>query len=149
MEVGSISAPAGGLLTIRSSRVSNRLPKVVRPGEPIAPVSSHVAGKYGLGDGCVVVGGTTDSIAAFLAAGASEVGDAVTSLGSTVAIKLLSEVPVDDASTGVYSHRLGDRWLVGGASNAGCAVLREQGFQTVPIQKSHYLAHLNPRCRLH
>jgi sugar (pentulose or hexulose) kinase len=37
-------------------------------------------------------------------------------------------VPVDDATRGVYSHRLGDRWLVGGASNAGCAVLREQGF---------------------
>jgi hypothetical protein len=26
------------------------------------------------------------------------------------------------------SHRLGDAWLVGGASNVGCAVLREQGF---------------------
>ena len=115
--------------------VTDRLPKVVRPGEPIAPVSSDVAGKYGLGDGCVVVGGTTDSIAAFLAAGASEVGDAVTSLGSTVAIKLLSEVPVDDASTGVYSHRLGDRWLVGGASNAGCAVLREQGFDSDELQQ--------------
>jgi len=81
-----------------------------------------------LASGCLVVGGTTDSIAAFLAAGADSVGDAVTSLGSTVAIKLLSDVPADDASTGVYSHRLGDRWLVGGASNAGCAVLREQGF---------------------
>ena len=109
---------------------SGRLPAVVRPGEPIAPVSADVASKYGLADGCVVVGGTTDSIAAFLAAGASEVGDAVTSLGSTVAIKLLSDVPADDASTGVYSHRLGDRWLVGGASNAGCAVLREQGFSS-------------------
>ena len=77
---------------------------------------------------CLVVGGTTDSIAAFLAAGASEVGDAVSSLGSTLAIKLLSSIPVDDSSTGVYSHRLGDQWLVGGASNAGCAVLREQDF---------------------
>ena len=42
--------------------------------------------------GCLVVGGTTDSIAAFLAAGAERVGEAVTSLGSTVAIKLLSDV---------------------------------------------------------
>ena len=108
--------------------VRGKLPAVVRPGEPIADVSADLVAKYGLAEGCVVVGGTTDSIAAFLAAGASEVGDAVTSLGSTVAIKLLSDVPVDDASRGVYSHRLGDRWLVGGASNAGCAVLREQGF---------------------
>ena len=74
----------------------------------------------------MVVGGTTDSIAAFLAAGARETGDAVTSLGSTLAIKLLSDTFADDAARGVYSHRLGDRWLVGGASNAGCAVLREQ-----------------------
>lgn len=108
--------------------VDGRLPEVVRPGEPVASVSAEIISKYGLREGCVVVGGTTDSIAAFLAAGAQEVGDAVTSLGSTVAIKLLSDAPVDDATRGVYSHRLGDRWLVGGASNAGCAVLREQSF---------------------
>ena len=110
--------------------VHERLPAVVRPGDLVGAVSAEVAARWGLPPSCTVVGGTTDSIAAFLAAGATEVGDAVTSLGSTVAIKLLSSVPVDDASRGVYSHRLGNRWLVGGASNAGCAVLREQGFDT-------------------
>ena len=50
---------------------------------------------------------------------------AVTSLGSTLAIKLLSERRVpDDARYGLYSHRLGAGWLVGGASNTGGAVLR-------------------------
>ena len=34
----------------------------------------------------------------------------------------------------MYSHRLGDKWLVGGASNAGCAVLREQGFDADELQ---------------
>lgn len=72
--------------------------------------------------------GTTDSIAAFLAAGVSKPGQAVSSLGSTLAIKLLSTVCVEDAERGIYSHRLGDLWLVGGASNTGCAVLRQQGF---------------------
>ena len=49
----------------------------------------------------------------------------MTSLGSTLAIKLLSEVRVeDDARYGLYSHRLGSGWLVGGASNTGGAVLR-------------------------
>ena len=52
----------------------------------------------------------------------------MTSLGSTLAIKLLSETPVEDSSRGIYSHRLGDRWLVGGASNVGCAVLRQEQF---------------------
>ena len=54
----------------------------------------------------------------------------MSSLGSTLAVKLLSATPCDDASRGIYSHRLGDLWLVGGASNVGCAVLREQGFDT-------------------
>lgn len=42
-------------------------------------------------------------------------GQAVTSLGSTLAVKLLSEVPVEDSARGIYSHRLGDLWLVGSA----------------------------------
>eukprot|EP00435_Cladocopium_sp_Y103_P052269 s427_g16.t1 len=69
-----------------------------------------------------------DSIAAFLAAGTKEVGEAVTSLGSTLAVKLRSLVRVDDAAFGVYSHRLGGdpvQWLVGGASNTGGVVLRK------------------------
>jgi len=49
----------------------------------------------------------------------------VTSLGSTLAVKLVSEARVDDARFGVYSHRLDGAWLVGGASNAGGAVLRQ------------------------
>ena len=49
----------------------------------------------------------------------------VTSLGSTLAVKLLSSTRVDDARYGIYSHRLGDMWLVGGASNSGGAVLRQ------------------------
>jgi sugar (pentulose or hexulose) kinase len=32
---------------------------------------------------------------------------------------------VEDARYGIYSHRLGDLWLTGGASNTGGAVLRQ------------------------
>lgn len=46
-------------------------------------------------------------------------------MGSTLAIKLLSTTRVEDARFGVYSHRLDDKWLVGGASNTGGAVLRQ------------------------
>jgi hypothetical protein len=42
-----------------------------------------------------------------------------------MAIKLVSRVRVEDARFGVYSHRLDDMWLVGGASNTGGAVLRQ------------------------
>jgi len=106
------------------------LPDVVRPGGEICKISELAVKKFGLPSDCLVVGGTTDSTAAFIASRASSPGEAVTSLGSTLAIKILSKEPVDDASFGVYSHRLGDMWLVGGASNVGCAVLRQEKFGT-------------------
>ena len=100
------------------------LPQVLKPGTPIGTVTPQVAQKLGLAADCIVCAGTTDSIAAFLASEVATPGIAVTSLGSTLVIKLLSQTRVDDVKYGIYSHRLGDLWLVGGASNTGGAVLR-------------------------
>jgi hypothetical protein len=47
----------------------------------------------------------------------------VTSLGSTLTVKLLSDKPVFAPRFGIYSHRLAGRWLPGGASNTGGAAL--------------------------
>lgn len=100
------------------------LPKVYTPGEAIAPILPQIAQQFSIPPDCLICAGTTDSIAAFIASGASVPGDGVTSLGSTLALKLLSETPVNNSQYGIYSHRFGDRWLVGGASNTGGAVLR-------------------------
>lgn len=100
------------------------LPQVVQPGTPIGTVMPQVARELGLDAECLVCAGTTDSIAAFIASEVTTPGAAVTSLGSTLVIKLLSQQRVDDERYGIYSHRLGDLWLVGGASNTGGAVLR-------------------------
>ena len=54
-----------------------------------------------------------DSVAALLAAGVQHAGEAVSSLGSTLAIDLLSTVPVDAAQYGVCSYRWQDHWIVG------------------------------------
>ncbi|MCS6921785.1 MAG: FGGY-family carbohydrate kinase [Elioraea sp.] len=99
------------------------LPRVVPAGLPIGTVAHRAARALGLRPGAVIVAGTTDSCAAFLAAGASEPGEGVTSLGSTLAVKLLSPQPVADGARGVYSHRVAGAWLAGGASNTGGAVL--------------------------
>ena len=72
-----------------------------------------------------IVAGTTDGCAAFLASGAAEPGDGVTSLGTTLTLKLLSDRPVFSPQYGIYSHRIGDQWLAGGASNSGGGVLRK------------------------
>jgi xylulokinase len=100
------------------------LPQVVAPGAVMGMVQGAIAQTWGFPSDCLVCAGTTDSIAAFLASGVTQPGEAVTSLGSTLVLKLLSTERVDDSSHGVYSHRLGDLWLVGGASNTGGAVLR-------------------------
>ncbi|MHB8454417.1 MAG: preQ(1) synthase [Acidiferrobacterales bacterium] len=99
------------------------LPEVHSPGEVIAPISGETAKTFGFPADTVVVAGTTDGVAAFLAAGGTAIGDAVTSLGSTLVLKMLSEEPVFSVEHGVYSHRLDDHWLVGGASNSGGATL--------------------------
>ncbi|WP_324781005.1 FGGY-family carbohydrate kinase [Thiobacillus sedimenti] len=101
------------------------LPVPIAPGARLATVSRPRARYLGVYPGCMVHAGTTDSIAAFLAAGVSGSGDAVTSLGSTLVLKLLSDTRVESVEHGVYSHWFGDRWLAGGASNAGGAVLRQ------------------------
>lgn len=100
------------------------LPHVMRSGARIGPIQPHLAHHFGLPCHCQIHAGTTDSIAAFLASDADQPGMAVTSLGSTLVLKLLSQTRVDQSEYGIYSHRLGDYWLVGGASNTGGAVLQ-------------------------
>ncbi len=101
----------------------NLLPKVVSPGRIIGHTSPELKKHFGLD--CSLVSGTTDSTAAFIATGASKVGEAVTSLGSTMVMKVLSEQAIFAPKYGVYSQALGDLWLVGGASNSGGAVLSQ------------------------
>jgi sugar (pentulose or hexulose) kinase len=99
--------------------------KVLAPGEAIGPIDAGSAKQLGLNPDCTVRAGTTDSIAAFIAAGVQAPGEAVTSLGTTLVLKLLSETRVEDPASGVYSHRFGRLWLAGGASNTGGGVLKQ------------------------
>jgi sugar (pentulose or hexulose) kinase len=99
------------------------LPKVLVPGTPFADLDPRVAAAIGLPASARVAAGTTDGVAAFIATRADTPGDAVTSLGTTLVVKLLATTPIFAASQGVYSHRLGERWLAGGASNSGGGAL--------------------------
>lgn len=101
------------------------LPQVVAPGTEIASISPVIAEHFRINPNCRICAGTTDSIAAFIASGVNEPGAAVTSLGTTLVLKLLSTQRVEAAEYGVYSHRYGDLWLAGGASNAGGGALKQ------------------------
>ena len=102
-----------------------RLPRVLAPGTPAGILGPDLAVDIGLSPSARIVAGTTDSTAAAIAAGASRPGDAVTSLGSTLVVKILCERPIVSSGHGVYSHRFGSLWLAGGASNSGGVVLRQ------------------------
>ena len=99
------------------------LPQVRVPGSEIGAIDPMMARRLGLSSSTRIHAGTTDGVAAFIATRASQPGDAVTSLGTTLVVKLLTDKPVFAADQGIYSHRLGDRWLAGGASNTGGAAL--------------------------
>ena len=120
-DVGQLDYPAA----LSTLGVSDLLPHVQAPGTLLGQISSHASQQHKIAPHCAVIAGTTDSIAAFLATGAHLPGEAVTSLGSTLVIKLLSATRIDDERYGIYSHRLGNLWLVGGASNTGGNVLKE------------------------
>jgi sugar (pentulose or hexulose) kinase len=101
------------------------LPRVVEPGDVTGALTAAAADLFGLPRDVIVVAGTTDGCASFLATGAASAGDGVTALGSSLTIKILSDRPISAPRFGIYSHRLGDAWLAGGASNSGGKVLAQ------------------------
>jgi sugar (pentulose or hexulose) kinase len=103
--------------------ISALLPKVLVPGTCLAAIDPAVARSLGLPPSAEIAAGTTDGVASFIATRADQPGDAVTSLGTTLVLKQLATEPIFAADQGVYSHRLGERWLAGGASNTGGAAL--------------------------
>ncbi|MER8551485.1 FGGY-family carbohydrate kinase [Mesorhizobium sp. M1217] len=101
------------------------LPRIVRPGDVTGTLTASAAKMFGLPRDVVVVAGTTDGCASFLATGATAAGAGVTALGSSLTIKILSDRPISAPQFGIYSHRLGDTYLAGGASNSGGKVLAQ------------------------
>ncbi|WP_284744904.1 FGGY-family carbohydrate kinase [Amycolatopsis sp. RTGN1] len=102
------------------------LPEVVRPGTVLGEVCADAASSTGIPAGTPVVAGMTDGCAAQLAAGALDVGEWNSVLGTTLALKGVSTTLPHDPTGAVYSHRAphGDLWLPGGASSTGAGAIR-------------------------
>jgi len=99
---------------------SDKLPRVVKPGERIGEVSRSCAGETGLAQGTPVFAGATDGTAAQLASGASEPGSWVSSLGTTLVIKGITRDILLDPLKRIYCHLHPEGWwMPGGASNTG------------------------------
>jgi len=105
---------------------ADALPNVCVPARVVGTVSTSMAAISGLTPGCRVYTGTTDGIAGFVAVsglGGLRPGTAVTSLGTTMIIKAISPCQADVGAYGIYSHKLFDNWVAGGASNSGGGAL--------------------------
>ncbi len=89
------------------------LPKVVAPGAKLGAIGN-----------LNIYSGMTDGCTAQISAGGADLGSAVTTLGTTMVIKLVSNKDV--SGPGFYSHLLPKtNWLVGGASNLGGISFKE------------------------
>ena len=104
-------------------RWAKALPLICASGHVMGRIDGDVARELGLRESVSIVAGTTDSNAAVLAADPGD-SEGITVLGSTVVVKCFSDAPL--IGPGITNHRVGGRWLCGGASNTGGAVLLQQ-----------------------
>lgn len=100
------------------------MPSVVAPGTRIGTVCGEAASLTNIPAGTPIIAGMTDGCAAQISAGALQVGNWSSVLGTTLVLKGVSAKMIFDPDGVVYSHRSPDgNWLPGGASNTGAAVL--------------------------
>ena len=112
------------------------LPKVYPVGTYLGKLNKTIANELGLNKDTNIYAGTTDGNAGFLACSNFRKGSAVTSLGSTLAVKIITKNQIEDLNIGLYSHKLGNYWLAGGASNTGGNVLKKYFSKTQVINLS-------------
>ena len=129
------------------------LPEICASGSVLGILSPQRAKDLDLPEDLLVVAGTTDSNAAVLTADADD-DEGITVLGSTLVLKRFTDQPIAPGP-GTSTHRVGGRWLCGGASNAGAAVLKqlfpdidlaELSRQIDPDQNSGLQLRPLPRC---
>ncbi len=101
----------------------NALPEIRASGSVLGTLSPQRSRDLGLPKDLLVVAGTTDANAAVLTADAED-DEGIAVLGSTMVLKRFVPQPIAP-SPGTSTHRVGGRWLCGGASNAGAAVLKQ------------------------
>lgn len=97
-----------------------KFPRAAKPGDKIGEVSAQAASETGLEPGTTVIAGASDGTAAFFASGAEQLGDWNINIGTTIAIRGISNALIRDFDGRLYCHRHPEEhWLPGGASNVG------------------------------
>ncbi len=85
---------------LRTLGLASLLPPITAPGTPVGHLRPSLCRRPGLRHAPWVIAGTTDSTAGILALGPLPVGTAVTTLGSTLVLKVVSPVRAEDPDKG-------------------------------------------------
>ena len=96
------------------------LPRIIKSGKIIGQVDPSLAESFKMNKKLMLTTGTTDSNASLIAAGLGK-KDGLTVLGTSIVVKKIIDNPIKEK--GITTHRVGDNWICGGASNAGCGIL--------------------------
>ncbi len=107
------------------------LPLIIKSGKIMGRIDNGVADRFKLNKKLQLISGTTDSNAAFLAAGLDK-EEGLTVLGTTMVVKKFNDCPIREK--GITTHRVSGEWICGGASNAGCGIL-SQFFSDLEIKE--------------
>ncbi len=104
---------------------AERMPSLVSPLQVMEGISLEVAEEIGLPPDIVVVPGAGDGGLANVGSGAVASGQAAVTIGTSGAMRLISNRPVLDPEERTWCYYLGaDTWYVGGAINSGGIVFR-------------------------
>ncbi|WP_320665050.1 FGGY-family carbohydrate kinase [Prochlorococcus sp. MIT 1223] len=98
------------------------VPEIISSGNQLGKINIKRSKVLGLPNDVIIIAGTTDSNAAVIAANASD-SEGISILGSTIVLKKFVEKPI--FAEGITNHLVGGKWICGGSSNSGGAVLRK------------------------
>ncbi len=106
--------------SFESFSLTKSIPVIKESGSILGKINQSIANVLGTSENLLLICGTTDSNAAFLAAQVKE-NEGLTVLGTTIVIKKI--IKKTFSYPGITMHRVNGNWICGGSSNAGCGVL--------------------------
>ena len=96
------------------------IPIIKKSGSILGKINQSIANLLGTSEHLLIISGTTDSNAAFIAAEVKD-NEGLTILGTTIVLKKI--IKKTFSHPGITMHRVNGEWICGGSSNAGCGVL--------------------------
>ena len=115
-DIGSNSWPK----TFDSISLKKSIPVIMKSGSILGKINRSISNLLGINEHLLIISGTTDSNAAFIAAQVKE-NEGLTILGTTIVLKKI--IRKTFSHPGITMHRVNGDWICGGSSNAGCGVL--------------------------